>query len=86
MENSREGLGADQGVMAEKPRFGGCPECGRTDGYLNAGRTHWFFCDAHKTMWLGGINMFSGCRDETEAEQRIQGCNAVSSRFAARPL
>lgn len=50
--------------------FGECPECGRNDGYLNAGRTHVFFCDEHKTRWTVGSNLFSSWRDETEEEQR----------------
>lgn len=39
--------------------FGGCPECGGTDGYVNVGRAHWFFCDAHQTRWCAGVNIFS---------------------------
>jgi hypothetical protein len=50
--------------------FGGCPKCGRNDGLFNAGRAHWFVCHEHKVMWTVGTNLFSGWRDETEAEQR----------------
>src|SRR5215472_2080732 len=50
--------------------FGGCPECGKTDGYLNVGRDHWFFCKEHKTRWCAGANLFSGWRDETDDEQQ----------------
>ena len=62
--------------------FGGCPECGRNDGFLNTGPGHWFFCDAHKTKWCEGSNLFSGWRDETEADwQRnadvLAGCREV---------
>lgn len=46
--------------------FGGCPHCGETDGYLNVGREHWFVCDAHKTKWHVGSNLFSSWHDETE--------------------
>jgi hypothetical protein len=52
--------------------FGGCPECGDTDGYTNVGRSHWFFCKQHKTTWCAGANLFSDWREETEAEQREQ--------------
>jgi hypothetical protein len=31
---------------------------------------HWFVCHEHKVMWTIGTNLFSGWRDETEAEQR----------------
>ena len=50
--------------------FGGCPECGETNGYLNVGRSHWFVCDAHRTKWFIGENLFSSWRDESEADWR----------------
>jgi hypothetical protein len=50
--------------------FAGCPECGQDDGYLNAGRSHWMFCDEHQVKWCIGSNLFSSWREETEAEQR----------------
>jgi len=62
--------------LNDKPRvttdeyFGGCPECGKSDGYLNAGRTHVFFCREHKVRWIAGSNLFSDWRNETEEEQR----------------
>ena len=59
-------------VLQFKPKpttdetFGGCPHCGRNNGYLNVGRDHWFICDRHKTKWLAGSNLFTGWRDEGE--------------------
>lgn len=50
--------------------FGGCPECGDTDGYTNVGRGHWFYCNSHRAKWCIGSNLFSSWKDETEAEQR----------------
>jgi len=50
--------------------FGGCPVCGETDGYVNHGRHHWFVCDAHRTRWYAGSNLFSSWKDETEDEQQ----------------
>lgn len=47
--------------------FGGCPVCGKTDGYMNIGREHWFVCDEHMTKWHIGSNLFSCWRDEAEA-------------------
>jgi hypothetical protein len=46
--------------------FGGCPTCGRTDGYLNVRRSNVFVCHTHKTAWCVGNNLFSDWRDETE--------------------
>lgn len=53
---------------SSEPRFGLCPECGFTDGYVNVGRSHWFLCDVHKTRWIGGANIFSSWRDESEED------------------
>ena len=50
--------------------WGGCPQCGGNDGYVNVYKRHWFVCDAHKTMWCIGDNLFSSCRHETIEEQR----------------
>ena len=50
--------------------FGCCPTCHETDGYLNIGKGHWFFCEAHKTRWYIGSNLFSTWQDQTEDEQR----------------
>jgi ssDNA-binding Zn-finger/Zn-ribbon topoisomerase 1 len=50
--------------------FGGCPECGGNDGYVNIGRGHWFVCKKHKTHWFIGSNLFSTWKDETPEEQR----------------
>lgn len=46
--------------------FGGCPECGKSHGYFNIGRTHFFHCDDHKTMWPIGCNLFSSWKNETD--------------------
>ena len=54
--------------MGEIDYFGGCPECGTNDGYLNVGREHWFVCDKHKTKWWIGSNLFSSWMEETEEE------------------
>jgi hypothetical protein len=45
---------------------GACPVCGKSNGYLNIGRQHWFRCDEHKTRWCIGENLFSGWHDENE--------------------
>jgi hypothetical protein len=55
---------------ADNHYWGVCPTCHRTDGYINAGRTHIFFCREHRTRWIIGANLFSSWRDETEDEQR----------------
>ena len=49
-------------------RFGACPVCGGSDGYLNLGRNHYFVCHEHKFRWCVGENLFSSWRHETEAD------------------
>lgn len=48
--------------------FGGCPECGGNDGYLNVGRNHWYICHEHKTRWLLGSNLFSSWQEQSEED------------------
>lgn len=45
--------------------FGGCPECGGNDGFINVNRVHYFVCHLHNTQWEVGQNLFSGWREET---------------------
>jgi hypothetical protein len=49
--------------------FGVCPECHRSDGYINCGKSHWGYCKAHKTCWFFGENLLSTWVDETQEEQ-----------------
>ncbi len=48
--------------------FGGCPECGKCDGFLNLGRDHWAICSEHRTRWCFGSNLLSSWRNETEED------------------
>ena len=50
--------------------FGGCPKCGRHDGYLNIEREHWFYCERHRRKWCIGMNLFSGWPEESETTWR----------------
>lgn len=54
-------------MNAPDDHFGLCPVCHNTDGYLNVGRTHWFFCNAHLTCWCPGSNLLSSWQHEDEA-------------------
>jgi len=49
--------------------FGVCLKCGKTDGYINIGAGHWFYCKQHKMCWWVGSNLFSDWREETPEEQ-----------------
>ena len=55
-------------TMTPDDYFGGCPECGGSDGLLYSGRDNWFFCDSHLTKWWVGSNLFSGWRFLTHEE------------------
>jgi hypothetical protein len=50
--------------------FGLCPVCHKNDGYVNAGKTHVFYCKEHRVSWIAGTNLFSSWKQETEEEQR----------------
>jgi hypothetical protein len=50
--------------------FGLCPHCHKNDGYVNAGKSHRFYCKEHKVSWCAGSNLFSSWRHQTEDEQR----------------
>ena len=59
--------------------FGRCPVCNRTASRMvNFGRDHWMVCLRDRTRWFIGENLFSGWREESEAQQR-----AVLSRFSS---
>lgn len=71
--------------------FGGCPECGGEDGFLNVGREHWFVCARHRTKWFVGGNLFSGWRDEPEEAwqenaSRLSGYREVLPITSRRPV
>lgn len=47
-------------------RWGLCPKCRGIGDGCNIGPVHIAFCEADKTKWFIGANLFSGWRDETE--------------------
>ena len=50
--------------------FGGCPECGKSSGYLNVRGSHYGTCADHRVYWPIGYNLFSLWREEAEDEWR----------------
>jgi hypothetical protein len=68
----------------EVPYFGGCPLCGRTDGYINMA-AHWFVCDNHRTRWFIGTNLFSSWKNETEADWE-RGRQKLESYAEVEPI
>ncbi len=64
---------------------GGCPDCGQTDGYVNAGPDHWFICVEHGLKWCAGSNIFSGWRDEDD-EARAYSFDLLRRLRAVAPL
>jgi len=57
-----------QGRPLTETHFGVCPKTGNNDGYLNDEKKHWFYCEAGKTKWCAGSNLFSTWHDETPAK------------------
>ena len=47
---------------------GVCPQCGKSDGFVNMGKEHWFICRDHKTKWFAGVNLFDGWENQTVAQ------------------
>ncbi len=69
------GVGPDFGIelpdvepASIEDYFGGCPICGRNDGYLNIHRDHWFNCRNHQLRWCAGSNLFGTWRSENEGD------------------
>lgn len=50
---------------------GGCPVCGKNDGYLNLGAQHWFICRTHKTKWCIGENLFDSWMTQTLSQHHV---------------
>src|SRR5688572_10902674 len=48
----------------------GCAACCGFHGYVNKGRSHWFYCLNHRTRWCVGVNLFNTWQNETEAVQQ----------------
>lgn len=72
-------------------RFGGCPECGKCDGYYNVRSDHWHFCHTHRTKWNVAANMFSSWRQETERDwernvSEFEGYRQVDPVYTADEL
>ena len=64
-------------VTSDK-RFGNCPQCGKTSGFANVGRVHWFVCEEHKKKWRLGENLSSSWKDETDEEWK-ENANLLES-------
>ena len=65
---------------------GDCPKCGGGDGYLNVHKSHWGICEADRTKWEIGWNLFSGWCYETEEiwnenARKLAGCVTVKPWF-----
>lgn len=71
-------------VAENDDHFGGCPLCGRNDGYLNVGRHHYFVCDAHRVAWYAGSNLFSCWREESPDLHRANAVKLAGFRFVGR--
>jgi hypothetical protein len=65
--------------------FGGCPVCGRNDGFINIYQFHWFFCDQHKVKWLRGSNLF-GCWQFQTPEDWQHGQNYLATYVEVAPV
>jgi hypothetical protein len=53
--------------LRKSAHFGVCPKCGRTSGYLNIGRDHWFICRRHRVKWYVASGIFPDWLHEDES-------------------
>jgi len=52
--------------------FGVCPKCHKNDGYINVGKSQWFYCKEHRACWCIGVNLFSSWKYETlEGQEEV---------------
>lgn len=58
---------------------GVCPLCGKTDGFVNLGKEHWFICRDHETKWFAGVNLFEGWQNQTVAQ--AQSIEAMLDKY-----
>ena len=72
--------------------FGACPECGKSDGYRNICRLHFFYCDEHRLTWCAGSDLMGSWREEGEEDWRsawehLKGYRTVDGfgRYAPGP-
>jgi hypothetical protein len=70
--------------------FGGCPECGRANIYLNIKKDNWFYCDEHKKCWPAGT-LFSSWKTENdeiwrENAKRIADYEIVRPYMGQQPV
>lgn len=72
-------------MITTEEYFGGCPACGKNNGYLNIGRSHWFVCDDHRVLWCAGANLFSSWQDATQAEQEAN-YKRIESYVEVKPI
>lgn len=64
---------------------GGCPTCGKDDGFLNVSSGHYFVCYVHQVYWCIGINLFSGWKHEDEAVWR-RNADILATMKEVEPL
>ena len=72
-------------------RFGNCPVCGETDGFVNICCNHWYVCHEHKNKWFVGSNLFPNRDFENEYDwaentKLLDGYNEVEPIKDMQPI
>ena len=74
-------LRTDRETVTTDEYFGGCPNCGRTNGYITLnGGEHWFVCDEHQVRWCAGYGLFSDCAEPMSQTELAKHYRAISFR------
>ncbi len=62
--------------------FGGCPHCGKTDGYITLNDDeHWFVCERHSARWYVGSGLFSVSDEPMTQAELAKQYRAISFRI-----
>ena len=64
-------------------RFGRCPNCGGATAVLNIGKSHWAYCDEHRSKWFVGCSLLARPRGEGPREWLANSQRLASFREVA---
>ena len=67
--------------MKVKNEFGGCPQCGQADGFLEEWGCYVFFCAQHETRWIIGGDKLDNLQIDVKEERRTDWRNLDVENF-----
>lgn len=55
-------------VVNDPAYWGGCPSCGKNDGFYHRGKEHWCACHEHRVCWCSGYGLITTAEHMDPAE------------------